>query len=126
MAKGKSAKRSAKNVVRNRQKKNKQPHGKNKQQKKRGLFAPAKNKTASKNISIESPSKARKSVAWLRKQIRNHRLSITKAVQYANCAANRAKAMLKRKNLSRKERKELKEVHSIYRRFVEKNKKSKS
>jgi len=87
-----------------------------------GMFDPPKHKWLAKIIRIDSPKAARKAVQELKNKMNNRNRGLI--VRAANLAANRAKAMLKRKNLSRKERKELREVEKIYRTFVNKNKKS--
>ena len=87
-----------------------------------GLFKPARHKWLADIITFESESKARKAAKRLvndlergrigKKKIGKKRaLTIARALQYA---ANRAEASAKRKNLSPKERKELKEIAKIY------------
>ena len=76
---------------------------------KKGLFRPAKNKEIAEIVKIDSPENALKSCKAL----------LSKVVQWVNCAEQRAKAQLKRKNLSAKERKEMKEVSKIYHDFKE-------
>lgn len=76
------------------------------------FFAPS-SKRLSRIIKLDSPMSARESVRELRKD------GVTKKeLRAANLAANRADAQQKRKNLSGRERREFKEVESIYRNFV--------
>ena len=75
-----------------------------------GLFRPARNEEIAEIIKIDSPENALKSCKEL----------IVKMEQYVNCAEQRAKAQLRRKNLSKKERREMKEVAEIYHDFKEK------
>lgn len=84
-----------------------------------GLFDPPKSKKVAEKISITSPTAAKRSVAWLRKMIKSNKMKVSDAVRYANLAANRAKAQLNRKNLSSKERKQMKGVYKVYRAFVD-------
>ena len=56
--------------------------------------------------------------------IKSGKMKVGDAVRYANLAANRAKAQLNRKGLSSKERKQMREVHKIFRSFVDRFKKS--
>jgi len=89
-----------------------------------GLFDPPKSKKVAEMISIESPTAARRSTSWLRKMIKSGKMKVGDAVKYANLAANRAKAQLNRKNLSSKERKQMRGVYKVYRAFVDKFKRS--
>ena len=89
-----------------------------------GLFDPPKSKKVADMISITSPTAARRSTSWLRKMIKSGKMKVGDAVRYANLAANRAKAQLRRKNLSSKERKQMKGVYEVYRSFVDRFKKS--
>ncbi len=77
--------------------------------KRKGLFFPPKSKKLADIISIASPTAFRESIRILSKKgyltLREYRALLL--------AQNRAKAMLKRKNLSARERKELKEIASI-------------
>ena len=82
-----------------------------------GLFKPPRHKWIADIVSFESPSKARKAARKLVREVekskrRNKALTIARALTYA---ANRAEASAKRKNLSPKERRELKEIAEIYR-----------
>ena len=85
------------------------------------LFFEPKYKEASEQISIESPADARASVKWLTEEYKSAktRAKLRRLIRFAVLARNRAKAMLKRKNLSAKERKEFKEIIKIYDRWIE-------
>ncbi len=74
---------------------------------------------------MDSPKNARKSVKELKKLIDNGKITIDEAIKYVNCVEQRAKAQLKRKKLSKKERKEMKQVAKIYHDFKERLKKAK-
>ncbi|MFA4719888.1 hypothetical protein [Pyrococcus kukulkanii] len=89
-----------------------------------GMFDPPRHKWLAKIIRIDSPSAARKAVRELKRRMNSKNRTLI--IRAANLAANRAKVMLRRKNLSRKERRELREVEKIYRSFVDKYKKNKS
>ena len=89
------------------------------------LFFPPKNKEIAEIIRIDSPKNAKKSVKQLAKLIDSGKLTIDKAIKYVTLAGNRAKAGAKRKNLSRKEKQELKEVAEIYDSFKDSLKKAK-
>jgi len=85
--------------------------------KKRSMFyKPARHKKLSEIVSLESPAKAKKSAHTLlrlfKKAKRRDRKRTIK--QAAVLAANRAKAAKKRKNLSRKEKREYEEIADIY------------
>lgn len=76
--------------------------------KKKGLFAPAKNKRIAKIISITSPTAFRESIRKLK------RGGITTEKKRALVLArNRASAQTKRKNLSPKEMKQMKAISKI-------------
>ncbi len=98
---------------------------KSKAGKKKGLFRPAKNKKIAEIIKIDSPKNARGSIKELAKMIDKGKITIDQAIKYVTTAANRAKASLNRKNLSSRERKEMKEVAKIYNSFKEDLKKAK-
>jgi len=85
--------------------------------KNKGLFRPAKNRKIAEIIKIDSPKNARGSIKELAKLIDRGVITIDQAIKYVTTAANRAKASLNRKNLSRKERKEMKEVAKVYNDF---------
>ncbi len=91
----------------------------------KGLFRPAKNKKIAEIIKIDTPKNARGSVKELAKMIDKGKITIDQAIKYVTNAANRAKASLNRKNLSKKERKEMKEVARVYNSFKEDLKKAK-
>jgi hypothetical protein len=86
---------------------------------KRGLFRPAKNRAIAKIISIKDPRSARLSVKKLKQLYKQGKVPRGKMIQYVNCAEQRALAQLKRRNLSKKERIEMKKVAQIYHRFKE-------
>ncbi len=77
---------------------------------KRTLFFPAKNKRLSKAISITSPTAFRLSI---RRVKRMRGVSPGTKVKALVLAQNRAKAMLKRKRLSARERKQLRTIAKI-------------
>ena len=92
------------------------------------LFKPPKHKWLAKIVSFKNPSSARKSAKKLVSGLKRGRigkmkigkkraLQIVKALNYA---ANRAEAAAKKKDLSAKERKELKRISRIYRSAQEK------
>jgi len=93
--------------------------------KKRGLFSPAKNKEIAEIVRIDTPKNAKKSVKELAKLIDKGKITIDQAIKYVTTAANRASVSLRRKNLSSKERKEMKQVAEIYNEFKENLKKAK-
>ena len=70
-----------------------------------------------KIVTIENPTKARHASATLKREFRNARSRDKKThiKRSAVLAANRAEAMTRKKDLSPKERKELKEISGIYR-----------
>jgi len=83
---------------------------------KQTLFGKSKYKYLSKIVDFENPKKARVSAEKLLGHFANaktmsKRLRVAKATQKA---ANMAKSSSKRKNLSSKERKEYKEISTIY------------
>jgi hypothetical protein len=83
---------------------------------KRTMFGPAKSKKYADIVSLETPSKARESV----KQLLHEFYALTsekkqvKILRVTTLAANRAKATLNRKNLSKKEHEEFQEIYRIY------------
>lgn len=92
--------------------------------KKRGLFFPPKNKKIAEIIRIDTPKNAKRSVKELSKLIKKGEITIDMAIKYVTVAANRCLAILNRKDLSSKERKEMKEVAKIYNEFKERLKKA--
>jgi len=95
---------------------------------KSGLFKPPRHKWVAKIVSFENPEKARKSAKKLLTMLERGRkgsrkigkktaLVILRSLYYA---ANRAKAAAKRRNLSAKEKRELKRISKIYRKAAEK------
>ena len=100
--------------------------GRNKAKSKgKGLFSPPKNKKIAEIIRIDTPNNAKSSIKELAKLIDKGMITIDQAIKYVTTAANRAKASLNRKNLSKKERKEMKEVAKAYNDFKEDLKKAK-
>ncbi len=84
------------------------------------IFAPSKYKKASREISIESPENAIASVGWLEAEwkhakTRAHKVRLKK---FAVLAANRARALTKKRNISSSEKAQLNHVYKIYRSFV--------
>jgi len=77
---------------------------------KRTLFFPAKSKRLAEAISITSPTAFRLSI---RRVKRMRGISPGTKVKALVLAQNRAKAMLKRKRLSARERKQLREIAKI-------------
>jgi len=88
-----------------------------------GLFKPPKHKWLAKIITFKDPDSAEEAAEKLVKGLERGRigkrrvgkktaLTIARSLNYA---ANRAEASAKRKNLSKKEREELKEIAEIYR-----------
>ena len=91
------------------------------------LFKPPRHKWIADIVTFENPEKARVAARKLVNYIKMGRkgdlrigqaraLAIVRALNYS---ANRARASAKRKNLSAKERKELREIARIYRRAYE-------
>lgn len=80
------------------------------------FYKPPKHPTIAEKISIESPTKARESVKILIAEAEKAKRkdAILLRARASLLASMRAKAMLKRRNLSKKERRELKEVSEIY------------
>ncbi len=102
--------------------------GKNRNRKGKGkgsLFFPPKNKKMAEIIKIDSPKSAKDSIKQLRQLIDKGKITIDQAIKCVTVAANRSKAMLNRKNLSEKERKEMKKVAEIYNDFKGNLKKAK-
>lgn len=84
------------------------------------LFEPPKSKKWAKIIRIDSPAGARYSVRMLSKGWNKlTRAQKVKRIKYAVLAMNRAKVLLRKKNLSQKERRELKQVVEIYRKWID-------
>jgi multidrug resistance efflux pump len=93
--------------------------------KSKGLFFPPKNKKIAEIIKIDTPDNAKSSIKEFARLIDKGAVTIDQAIKYVTTAANRAKASLNRKNLSSKERKEMKEVAKTYNDFKENLKKAK-
>lgn len=86
------------------------------------MFRKPKSQKLAKMVSIESPTSAKIGASMLVRHFNklSRRPSKVATKRAAVLAANRAGAMLKKKDLSRKERVELRKVRSIYRKAVEK------
>ena len=85
--------------------------------KKRSMFyEPPKSKHLSGIVSIESTKKAKKAAKELKHEFKSARSRETKThiKRAAVLAANRAKAAAKKRDLSRKEKKELREIAETY------------
>jgi len=85
--------------------------------KRRGsMFGASKHPGLASVVSIESPAEARKSAATLKRKFKSYsrRDAKVRTKRAAVLAANRAGAMLKKKNLSAKERSEMRQVKKIY------------
>ena len=85
--------------------------------KKRSMFRKPKNKTLSKIVEIDTPADANKSAMILKKRFRHQKSRKAKvATKRATInAANIAGAMLNKKDLSTKEKNEMRKVRRIYR-----------
>ena len=91
------------------------------------MFKPPRHKWIADIVTFESPTKARAAARKLVNYIKmghKGKLKIGQAraltiVRALNYAANRAEASAKRRNLSPRERKELREIARIYRRAYE-------
>jgi polyhydroxyalkanoate synthesis regulator phasin len=92
---------------------------------KRSLFFPPKNRKIADIIKIDSPKNAESSIKKLRQLIDKGKITIDQAIKYVTVAANRSKASLNRKNLSKQERKEMRQVANLYNSFKEDLKKAK-
>ena len=93
-------------------------------QAKGGLFKPARWKKYAEIVTFENPSAARGAAKELLREFRSaktraKKLRVKKVAIYA---ANRARASAKRKNLSSRERKELREIARIYEQAAKKMK----
>ncbi|RLE45442.1 hypothetical protein DRJ25_05670 [Candidatus Woesearchaeota archaeon] len=85
---------------------------------KKTMFFPPRHKKIAAIISIEDPKKARKAVKTLLRRAKKTNRRKTK-VLIKRCmilAANRAEASAKRRNITKKEKRELRTVANIYRR----------
>ena len=93
---------------------------------KKTMFGRAASSKYAKIVKIDTPANARKALTQLRKEFKNAKRDDkkTRIVRVANLAANRCQALLQRKGISSKERKELREVRQLYRDFVNKHKKT--
>ncbi len=94
--------------------------------KKRGLFRPAKNKEIAEIIRMDSVKGAKSSIAKLKNMIDKGEITIDDAIKYVNCVANRAKVQERRKNLSKKEKREFKKIAELYSDFKERLKRAKA
>jgi len=83
----------------------------------RSLFFPAKHLQLADIVRVDSVPTARKASAILLKKFKNAktRRQKRKIKQAMVCAANRVAVTQKKKDLSQKERKEMREVEKIYR-----------
>jgi hypothetical protein len=84
------------------------------------LFKKAKYKKYSRIVKMDSPMNARKSSRQLNKEFKLAKTK-TKRIRILRVAiltTNRAKAIQHRKNISPKERKEVKEINRIYSKLV--------
>jgi len=83
---------------------------------KRGIFFEPKYSTYAEHISIASPSEARESVEWAEKESKcaKRPSKVLRILRSLVLARNRAEALQKKRNLSAKERRELKKVVKIY------------
>lgn len=89
--------------------------------KKRTMFyEPPKHPDLAAIVRIDSPTAARKATQELLALAKKYPIRRTTIKRAMVLAANRAAAMRKKKNLSAKERRELKEVEEIYRRAYRK------
>lgn len=88
----------------------------------RSLFFKPKYKTLAKIVKMDSPKNARKTVKKLLQQCKEAKRpsAVLRRARAMQTAANRARAMLKRKNLSEKERKEFEKIAEIYDKAAEK------
>ena len=81
------------------------------------MFNKPKSAKLAKIVNIENPTKARKATATLKREFQSAKSREKKVhiKRSAVLAANRAEAMTRKRDLSPKEKKELKEVSGIYR-----------
>ena len=84
--------------------------------KKSMFYSPARHRGLGEIVTLESPTKARRAARELRNIFRkaNRRDKKREVKQSTVLAANRAKAMRKKRNLSKKEKRELEEIAEIY------------
>lgn len=80
------------------------------------FYRPAKHKKLAEIVSLESPSKARRSAHTLLRMFRKARTRKEKRIikQATVLAANRAKAARKRRNLSSREKRQYEEIADAY------------
>ena len=80
------------------------------------FYEPAKSKHLAGIVSIESTRKAKKAAKELKEEFKHSksRSKKTHTKRAVVLAANRAKSAAKKRNLSKKERQELKEIAEIY------------
>lgn len=86
-------------------------------QRRHTMFGERRWKQLAEVVSLENPVEARNSAVWLKRHFkelksREHKVAVKRATVLA---ANRADAMLKKKDLSRKERNEFRKIVTIYR-----------
>jgi hypothetical protein len=84
--------------------------------KKKSMFGKPKNMTLAKKIEMDTPTHARKAAAEMVKRFHEleHRDAKVATKRAVVNAANRAGATLNRKNLSTKEKKEMRKIRRIY------------
>lgn len=83
---------------------------------KRTMFVKPKSKTLAAVVKIDTPANAKKSVIELKKMFRKreHRDSKVKIKRATVLAYSRSRAMLKKKDLSSKEKAEFRKIARIY------------
>jgi len=85
-------------------------------QRRRTMFGKRKWKRLAEVVSLVNPTEARKSTTWLKRHFRElksreHKVAVKRATVLASV---RAEAMLKKKDLSSKERAEFRKIAKIY------------
>ena len=80
------------------------------------FYTPARHKKLGEIVTIESPSKAREAARRLLRMFRKaKRRDVKRRIKWAAVlAANRSRAAAKKRDLSRKEKRELRQVAEIY------------
>ena len=86
--------------------------------KKSMFYSPARHPSLGEIVTLESPSKAKRAARELKRKFREAKSRERKREikQATVLAANRAKAMQKKRGLSERERKNLEEINEIYNR----------
>jgi hypothetical protein len=84
------------------------------------MFMRPKFVEAAEQISIESIPDAQSSVMWLSQEWRDAetRAKRRRLIRFANLARNRALVMIKRANISTREKMELRGVAAVYKRWL--------